>query len=55
MEPSRRFRYFAATEPSISLLLSFMPIKDLAPFSIHTQQKPSFKRINERFIVANIC
>jgi len=30
----------SATEPSISLFLSFMPTKDLAPFSTHTPQNP---------------
>jgi len=55
MEPSRWFRYFVAMEPSISLFLSFMPTKDLAPFSIHTPQKPSSKPINDQFIVAAIC
>jgi len=56
MEPSRRFCYFVATEPSISLFLSFMPTKALAPFSLHTpQKKPSFKPINDQFIVAGIC
>jgi len=61
-EPSRRFPYFSATEPSrscrvhsISLFLSFLPTKDLSPFSIHTPQKPSFKLMNDQFIVAGIC
>jgi len=36
-------------------LVCFMPTKDLAPFSIHTPQKPSCKPINEQFIVAGIC
>jgi len=33
----------------------FSPTKDLAPFSIHTPQKPYFKPINNQFIVADIC
>jgi len=39
MEPSRQFPYFSAMKPTISLFLSYMPTKDLAPFSIHTPQK----------------
>jgi len=33
----------------------FSATKDLAPFSIHTPQNPSFKAINYQFVVANIC
>jgi len=32
-----------------------MPTKDLAPYSIDSPQKPSFKPINDHFIVADIC
>jgi len=54
-EPSRQFRYFVATEPLISLFLSFMPTKDLAPFLYIPHKKPSFKPINDQFIVTGIC
>jgi len=38
-----------------SNIFNFIPTKDLGPFSIHTPQKPSFKVINDHFIVADIC
>jgi len=42
-EPSRRFRYFEATEPSISLFLLFYAHKRPSPlFYIYPTKKPSF-------------
>ena len=37
-----------------SNFFKFSPTKDLAPFSLHSPQKPSFKAINYQFIVADI-
>ena len=38
-----------------SYFFKFMPTKDLAPFLYIPHKKPSFKPINDHFIVADIC
>jgi len=53
-----RFRLDGTLDTEITVpfnFFKFSPTKDLAPFSIHTPQKPSFKPINYQFIVAGIC
>jgi len=53
-KPSRRFRYFEATEPSISLFLLFYAHERPSPFFIHTPQKNRLLMINDQQLLAAV-
>jgi len=52
---SRHVMHMAAVSTQFACFFYDSPTKDLAPFSLHTPQKASFKLINDQFIVAGIC